>query len=103
MDILYVNNDHLIELQGLRDSDGKLLSGAAAEVTLYAADGVTEVGGQVWPLILAYSGSKGTYRAALSSAVDVVSGGRYKMKVKASYVGKVYEAVRTVNAKIRNE
>jgi len=103
MDILYVNNDHLIELQGLRDSDGKLLSGAAAEATLYEADGVTEVGGQSWPLVLVYTGSLGTYRAALSAAVELVGNGRYKMKIKASYVGKVYEAVRTVNARVRNE
>jgi hypothetical protein len=103
MDILYVNNDHLIELQGLRDSDGKLLSGAAAEATLYEADGVTEVGGQVWPLVLVYTGSLGTYRAALSAAVDLVGNGRYKLKIKASYVGKVYEVVRTVNARVRNE
>ena len=103
MDILYVNNDHLIELQGLRDSDGKLLSGAAAEATLYEADGVTEVGGQSWPLVLAYTGSLGTYRAALSAAVELVGNGRYKMKIKASYVGKVYEAVRTVNARVRTD
>ena len=103
MDILYVNTDHVIELQGLRDSEGKLLSGAAAEATLYAADGVTEVGGQVWPLTLAYTGGKGTYRAALSAAIEVVSGGRYKMKLKASYVGKTYEAVRTVNVRVRNQ
>ena len=103
MDILFVNNDHLIELQGLRDSDGKLLSGAAAEATLYEADGVTEVGGQSWPLTLTYTGGLGTYRAALSAAVDLVGNGRYKMKIKASYVGKVYEVVRTVNARVRNK
>lgn len=103
MDTLFVDNDHLIELQGLRDSDGKLLSGAVATATLYQADGVTEVGGQVWPLVLAYAGTRGTYRAALSAAIDIVSNGRYKLEIKASYVGKQFAVVRTVNAKIRNE
>jgi len=103
MDTLYVNNDHRVELQGLRDSEGVLLSGAAAEATLYAADGTTEVLGQVWPLEMVYTGSRGTYRAVLSSVLAIVDGGRYKMKLKASYIGKTYEVWRTVKAEVRNE
>lgn len=101
MDILYVNNDHVVEIQGLRDVDGKLITGAVAGATLYEADGVTEVTGQVWPLVLTYTGARGVYRGELGPEVDIVSGGRYKMKLEAEYVGKTFEVIRTVKARTR--
>lgn len=102
MDRLYVNNDHVVEIQGLRDADGKLIAGASASATLYEADGVTEVAGITWPLALAYTGSRGVYRGELGAAVNVVAGRRYKLKLNAIYVGKTFEVVRTVVADIRN-
>ena len=101
MDTLYVNNDHVVEIQALRDDDGKLISGATAEATLYYADGTTEVPGVNWPLTLAYTGSRGTYRGELPSTVEVTDGSRYRLKLTASYVGKRFEVVRTVRAEER--
>jgi len=102
MDVLYINNDHVIEIQGLRDGDGKMISGAAATATLYEADGVTEVAGQVWPLALVYTGSKGIYRGGLSRSVAVSDNHRYIMQLSANYVGKQFEVTRIVQAKTRN-
>ena len=45
----------------------------------------------------------GRQRRTVRTAVELVGNGRYKMKIKASYVGKQFEAVRTVNARVRNE
>lgn len=101
MDVLYVNNDHVIEIQGLRDDSGNIVAGATAEATLYESDGVTEVPNQVWPLELIYTGSKGTYRGELSSAVGVSDAGRYKLKLTAEYVGKRFEVWRIVRVKTR--
>lgn len=101
MDILYVNNDHVIEIQGLRDADGTLIAGASASATLYEADGQTEVTGVTWPLALVYTGSRGVYRAELPAAVGVVDGRRYRLKLSAVYVGKTFEVTRTVRAEER--
>lgn len=101
MDILYVNNDHVIEIQGLRDADGTLIAGATASATLYEADGQTEVAGVTWPLPMTYTGAKGVYRAELPAAVAVVDGRRYRLKLTAEYVGKQFEVTRTVRAEER--
>lgn len=103
MDVLYVSNDHVIEIQSLRDVDGKAISGAAAQATLYEADGVTPVAGQTWPLPLTYTGARGTYRGELGSGVSVVAGKRYKLVLEAVYVGKMFEATRIVKARVRYE
>jgi len=101
MDVLYVNNDHVVELQGLRDDAGSLLSGATAEATLYESDGTTEVTGVTWPLALVYAGSRGIYRAVLSEAVDVVDGRRYELKITATYAGRRLEVRRHVRIETR--
>lgn len=101
MDVLYVNNDHVVEIQGLRDVDGKLVPAATAEATLYESDGVTEVGGVSWPLTLTYTGNRGTYQGELSSLLEVTAGRRYEMKLTAVYVGKRFEVRRTVRAEER--
>ena len=101
MDTLYVDNDHVVEIQGLRDQAGALVSGAVAQATLYQADGVTEVPGVAWPLALTYTGTRGIYRGELGNAVEVVDGNRYEMKLSAEYVGKRFDVTRTVKAKTR--
>lgn len=103
MDVLYVGNDHVVEVQGLRDADGKTIPSAAVEVTLYESDGATEVTGVTWPLVLTYEGSRGNYSGELSSSVGVTAGRRYTLKLTATYVSKTYEVFRTVKARLRNE
>lgn len=102
MDTLYVDNDHMVEVRGLRDASGKLLSAANVQTTLYEADGVTEVGGQVWPLTLSPDPeSAGRYRAALPPSLEVVDGQRCKLRISAEFGGKAYSVVRTVNVEER--
>lgn len=101
MDLLYVGNDNIVEIQGLRDADGKLITGAAAVVTLYEDDGVTEVSGAAWPLAMAYTGTRGVYRAELPATLALVSKKRYRMKLEATYVGKVFSVTRDVRAEER--
>lgn len=101
MDVLYVNNDHVVEIQGLRDADGKALSAADVEATLYESDGETEVTGVAWPLPLLYQGPPGVYQGELTNAVAVVPGRRYVLKLSAVYVGKRFEATRHVRAEVR--
>lgn len=103
MDVLYVGNDHVVEVQGLRDADGQVIPSASVQATLYESDKTTEVSGVSWPLVLTYEGSRGNYRGELSSNVGIVEGRRYAMKLTATYVDKTYEVYRTVKARLRNE
>jgi len=101
MDILYVNNDHIVEIQGLRDAEGRLVAGATAEATLYENDGETPVPGVSWPLSLTYTGDRGIYRGDLPPTLDVAAGKRYELLIRAEYAGRRYEVRRTVNVKER--
>lgn len=102
MDTLFVNNDHVIEIQALREADGTLVPSAVVEATLYLTDGVTPVPGVSWPLTLTYTGAKGTYRGELGAGVGVTAGSRYTMKLTAVYAGKQLAVTRTVRAEERD-
>lgn len=102
MDVLYLNNDHLVSIHSLRDAQGNAVAGATATATLYEADGTTEVQGVSWPITLVYQGHCGDYQGEVPASVTLVPGRRYKMKITAISVGKQFEVLRTVVAKIRN-
>lgn len=101
MDTLYLNNDHIIELDGLQDVNGDFVAGATVKATLYESDGVTEVGGVTWPLTLSYQGTRGNYAAELPASVAVVDKGRYKLNLSATSIGKRFEVTRIVVADMR--
>lgn len=101
MDTLYANNDHVIELQDLRDVDGTLITAATVTAILYEPDGVTEVAGVTWPITLDYTGARGTYRGEIPAGADVIPGGRYKLHISAVYGGKQYAVTRTVRVEER--
>lgn len=101
MDTLYVNNDHILEISRLQDSDGALVTGAQAEGTLYESDGITEVSGVTWPLTLVYVPSDTVYRGELPAGLGLVAGRRYKLKLSAVSVGKRFEVTRNVRAEVR--
>lgn len=101
MDVLYVNNDHVVEIQGLRDAAGKLISDATAEATLYEADGITEVTGVTWPLALTPTSRAGVYQGNLTASVGVENRKRYELKLSAVSVGKRLEVTRTVKVETR--
>lgn len=101
MDTLYVNNDHVVEVRGLKDSSGSYIAGAVVQATLYENATSTEVAGVTWPVSLVYQGAMGRYVGELSRDVEVVEGGRYQLKVTAESVGKRFEVTRTVKVKRR--
>lgn len=101
MDTLFLNNDHIVELKGLQDANGDFVGGATVLATLYQSDGVTEVLGVSWPLVLNYQGARGTYRGELPASVAVEDKGRYKLKLEATSIGKRYEVIRAVVAEVR--
>lgn len=101
MDTLYINNDHIVEVRGLKDASGSYVAGAVVQATLYENGTQTEVAGVTWPVSLAYQGTVGRYVGELSRDVAVVEGGRYQLKVTAESVGKRFEATRTVKVKRR--
>jgi hypothetical protein len=96
VDTLFLNNDHVVELSGLKDVDGSFIADAIVQATLYENATDTEVAGVSWPITLQYQGSAGRYLGELSRDIDVVEGGRYQLKLTAESVGKQYEATRTV-------
>lgn len=101
MDVLYVNNDHVVEITRLRDVDGSLVIGATVQAVLYENGSDVEVPGVTWPLSLVYNADRQRYIGELSNALGVVHNGRYQMKLSAEYAGKRYEIVRIVQAKRR--
>lgn len=81
---LYVGNDMLLEVAGLRDDvTGDYLNAATVTVTLKTSAGVN-VSGQAWPLALAYvTGSNGVYRATLIDTLSLTANSRYVATVIA--------------------
>ena len=87
---LYLDNDNTLTLRGLQDIDGReadpetYLNGATVTVTLYEADGTTEVAGETWPLTMTNVPlSDGDYRAILSDAITLAEGREYIARVNA--------------------
>lgn len=81
---LYVGNDMLLEVSGLRDDvTGDYLNAATVTVTLKDSAGVN-VTGETWPLALAYvTSSNGVYRATLKDTLSLTANARYVATVIA--------------------
>lgn len=79
---LYVGNDHRVEVTGLKDDDGNVITGATVTATVYESDGTTEVSGVTWPITLSDEGS-GTYGGTLSTDADIKENTRYIVNIKA--------------------
>lgn len=81
---LYLGNDMLLEVSGLRDDvTGDYLNAATVTVTLKDSAGVN-VTGQSWPLTLSYvTASNGVYRATLIDSLSVTANARYVATVIA--------------------
>lgn len=67
IETLFIDNDNLIKLSGLRDAaNGIYLNGASVTVTLVDASTEAEVQGQTWPSTMEYvSSSNGDYQCTL--------------------------------------
>lgn len=82
--VLFVGNDTVLEVKGLKNEvTGAFLNAATVTATLVDAQG-SEVGGQSWPVTLAYvTDSDGIYRGTLSYAMSLTATSRYTAQVTA--------------------
>lgn len=80
--ILYDNNDMVLEVAGLRnETTGAFLNAASVSATLKDSAG-TNVTGQTWPVALTYvPSSDGVYRVGLSNALVLTPSARYVAQI----------------------
>jgi len=76
---IYVSNDNLLKLNGLQNGDDlSYMNSADVTATLLEADGVTEVTGETWPIVLAYeAASNGNYKATLTDVLVLTAKKKY--------------------------
>jgi hypothetical protein len=81
---LYHGSDCLLEVEHLQDdATGESLDAATVSVTLKDAAG-NPVGGETWPLAMAYvTGTRGVYRCTLADTLGVYAGQRYTAEITA--------------------
>lgn len=87
--VLYVANDNLITLSGLKDASagGDFINDATVQVTLLDSDG-EEVTPQSWPTTLSYvTDSDGDYEAVLEEDLNVSHGDQLTARVTADAGG----------------
>lgn len=84
-EILYRNNDQLIELIGLKDAaTGSYINDATVTVTLKDIEGNT-VTGQAWPAPMLYvAASQGDYQAILEDTLELTIGEFYVAEISAT-------------------
>lgn len=80
---LYVSNDNVIELFGLRDASapaGDFLNSASVQYTLYDAAGAIVAG----PTNMLYlANSDGCYQGLVANTVVLIAGARYRAQIDA--------------------
>ncbi len=85
--VIFYQNDMLIEIDGLRDvlaAPATFLNAATVTVTLIDDEG-NQVAGETWPLSMAYvAASNGIYRATLVDMLTVVKNAQYTAQVSAN-------------------
>lgn len=88
------------------DASGKVSSltptntdAATAQCTLYESDGVTEVSGVTWPLIMTQD--SGTYIVGLPATLAITAGKLYYLRVKATWGNAVFDKSVLVQAQKR--
>lgn len=83
--ILYVGNDTILEVKGLKNEvTGGFLNAATVTAVLVDNEG-DEVAGYSWPATLAYvAGSDGIYRATLPYSMSLSGGARYSAQITAN-------------------
>lgn len=83
---LFIDNDNLIKLTGLRDAaNGLYLNGASVSLTLVDAVSEAEVAGQTWPTTMEHvTDSDGDYQCTLEYDLVVLPGQSLIAKVVAN-------------------
>ena len=79
------NNTIEVLLEGLKNgTTNEYINDATVTVVIYESDGATEVTGQSWPVTMGYvTSSNGNYRGIVSADSNIVTGGKYVIKVNA--------------------
>ena len=99
---IYMGNTSIIELSELKDSLTVVYLNSATVIVTLLDDYGEEVGGQVWPLAMDYvTDSDGTYRATLSSGLDLVANKKYKAVMQATFAGNTAQWRCNVFSKVR--
>ena len=81
-DFLYVENNNVVKVLGLVNTDSKLPETAAIVRAYLVDDSGSLVPGQAWPLQLVHT-ENGTYEGTLSHTLDLNTLGRYRLKITA--------------------
>ena len=83
--VLLISNDHILELDSLKNElTGLDLNGATVTVTLVDAAGA-QVGGEVWPKAMTYvAETDGVYRCTLPYTLALSASGRYTARITAN-------------------
>lgn len=86
--MIYKDNEHLVELDGLQNAaDDSYLNAATVTLTIKDAGGVN-VTGETWPKTMSYvSTSNGKYRATVADALAIVPGRAYTAHITAEASG----------------
>lgn len=80
---LYVSNDNLFEVVGLKDAaDNSAITSGTITVTLVDSAG-TQVTGETWPLAMSHVGA-GLWRATLVDTLSLTAGNFYTAQVSAN-------------------
>lgn len=87
-EVLYVDNDNLVEIDGLKDkTDDTYINDATITATLTDADGTT-VTGQTFPASFSYvSESNGKYQLTLEDGLSLTAGAKYTLAISISATG----------------
>lgn len=78
---IYLDNDHVVKLDGLKDKDGVAVTSATVECRILDSD-KQEVSGITWPLALSHV-SDGNYEVVLDKAVDLTLNSLHFLEVTA--------------------
>lgn len=84
MQIVYKNNDNVVELRGVADYADKDTPITDATISLVVIDRQgSQVTGETWPLPMVHQGA-GTYAATLEPEVNLEVGGTYWAEITAT-------------------
>jgi hypothetical protein len=88
---IYLSNDNLLSIEGLKNSSsGSFMNAATVTVTLKDSGG-TSVSGQTFPVTLSYiAQTNGNYQATLENTLSMVEDSIYTATIAATSSGGLY-------------
>lgn len=83
---IYLDNDYVVKLDGLKDDDGTAVTAATVEARVLDRD-KEEVAGIAWPVTLSHT-SNGNYEGTIDKALQLEDKALYYVEVTASHSGR---------------